>query len=204
AQIAVLRALVERVDQPERLVFSSGNHDLSGPDAEGEQAPLWLPSLRSLGAHVDGDSVRLGDALVTVCPWWDGPAGRSRLVEQMERDGATRGQPWVWVYHWPPDGSPTCLTTRGHYGDADLLGWIGEHQPDVVLTGHVHDPPFKPDGAWADRVGGTWVFNAGRQIGPVPAHIEIDLDAQVATWHSLLGVEVQPMADDPITVRPSF
>jgi Icc-related predicted phosphoesterase len=71
-----------------------------------------------------------------------------------------------------------------------MLGsWISEHQPDVVLTGHVHDPPFKPDGGWADRIGATWVFNPGRQIGPTPTRIELDLDTQRATWTSLLGAE---------------
>ena len=35
--------------------------------------------------------------------------------------------------------------------------------------------PFKPAGAWADRIGDTWIFNPGRQIGLVPAHVEIDL-----------------------------
>ena len=27
-----------------------------------------------------------------------------------------------------------------------------------------------PTASWADRIGATWVFNAGRQIGPVPCH----------------------------------
>jgi len=45
------------------------------------------------------------------------------------------------------------------------FGWIDQHRPDMVLTGHVHQPPFKPDGAWAHRIGNTWVFNAGHQIG---------------------------------------
>ncbi len=58
-----------------------------------------------------------------------------------------------------------------------------------MLAGHVHESPFKPDGGWADRVGRTWVFNAGRQIGPVPAHIVLDLGAERATWVSLLGTE---------------
>ena len=95
----------------------------------------------------------------------------------------------MWVYHWPPLGSPTCWTGRRHYGDDELGGWIDEHRPDVVLTGHVHEPPFKPDGGWADRIGDTWVFNAGRQIGPSPTRIELDLDEQRATWMSLLGTE---------------
>jgi hypothetical protein len=53
----------------------------------------------------------------------------------------------------------------------------------------VHQPPFKTDGAWADRIGDTWVFNPGHQIGPVPAHIEIDCAKGRAAWLSLLGVE---------------
>jgi len=205
AQVAVLHALVARVATPERLVVSSGNHDLTGPDEAGEQAALWMASLRALGATVDGDSVRVGDALVSVCSWWDGPIGRARVGAQLARDALERHDgPWLWVYHWPPAGSPTCWTRGRHYGDADLLTWIDHHQPDAVLTGHVHDPPFKPDGAWADRVGPTWVFNAGRQIGAVPAHVEIDLDARVATWRSLIGTEVQPLDTDPVTARPSF
>jgi hypothetical protein len=63
----------------------------------------------------------------------------------------------------------------------------------VVLTGHVHDPPFKPEGGWADRIGDTWVFNPGRQIGPVPAHIEIDLRERRAWWTSLMGHEEQSL-----------
>ena len=108
------------------------------------------------------------------------------------------------MYHWPPRGSPTCWTGKRHYGEAELGGWIERHAPDIVLTGHVHEPPFKPTGSWADRIGATWVFNAGRQIGPVPAHIEIDLGAQSATWRSLLGVESLRLSDAAAPARTSF
>ncbi len=200
AQIAVLQAVVDRLDEPHKLIVSSGNHDLTAPDAAGEQSAPWLEDLRRSGARVDGDSVELGDTLVTVCPWWDGPVGRERLVAQLTADAARRPARWIWVYHWPPDGSSTCWTGRRHYGDRDLLGWIEEFSPDIVLAGHVHDPPFKPEGAWADRVGSTWVFNAGRQSGPMPAFIEIDLDAGLATWYSLMGREEQPL--DAAPIRP--
>jgi Icc-related predicted phosphoesterase len=86
-------------------------------------------------------------------------------------------------------GAPVCWTGRRDYGDADLGGWIAEHQPDIVLTGHVHESPFKPAGAWAHRIDRTWVFNAGRQIGPVPTFVDIDLSAGTASWRSLLGSE---------------
>ena len=104
-------------------------------------------------------------------------------------DAANRPARWIWVYHWPPLGSPTAWTGKRFYGDDQLGPWIEEHRPDVVLCGHVHQPPFKPDGGWADRIGPTWVFNPGRQIGAVPTRVEIDFDAQRATWTSLMGVE---------------
>ena len=51
--------------------------------------------------------------------------------------------------------------------------------PAVVLTGHVHQAPFVEGGSWiAPTAGGTWVVNAGRQIGPVPTRIAIDLGAE--------------------------
>jgi predicted phosphodiesterase len=200
AQIAVLTAVVERLEQPEQLVMSSGNHDLTAPDSAGEQSAPWMEQLRAAKVWTDGDSIELGDTLVTVCPWWDGPVGRERVAAQLAADAARRPARWVWVYHWPPDESPTCWTGHRHYGDPDLLGWIEEHGPDVVLAGHVHDPPFKPDGAWADRIGSTWVFNPGRQTGPMPAFIEIDLDDGVATWYSLMGREEQRLDEPP--VRP--
>jgi Icc-related predicted phosphoesterase len=93
------------------------------------------------------------------------------------------------VYHWPPLGSPTCWTGRRDYGDEELGGWIAMYRPRFVLTGHVHESPFKPDGAWADRVGDTWVFNAGNQMGRVPARVELDLTTNRAKWVSLLGSE---------------
>jgi len=124
-----------------------------------------------------------------VCPWWDGPAGRAALEAQLAADAARRAARWIWVYHWPPLGSPTCWTGKRDYGDADVAAWIAQHRPDFVLAGHVHEPPFKPAGAWADRIGDTWVFNAGRQIGPVPAHIVLDLAGGTASWRSMLGHE---------------
>lgn len=186
------------------LLVASGNHDLTGADAHGERAALWLPESRRAGIAIDGDSLVLGDTLVTVCPWWDGPAGRATLEAQLAADAQRRPARWVWIYHWPPMGSPTCWTGKRHYGDADVAGWIAQYRPDFVLTGHVHEPPFKPTGAWADRIGSTWVFNPGRQIGPVPAHIVIDLDEGTASWHSLMGDEALQLGADHAPARSVF
>ena len=187
-----------------RVAVCSGNHDLTGPDAMGEQSALWLAEARAAGVPSDGDSFFAGDTLVTICPWWDGPLGRQALDARLAADAMRRPARWIWVYHWPPLGSPTCWTGRRDYGDADLAAWIGRHQPDIVLTGHVHESPFKPAGAWADRIGSTWVFNAGRQMGPVPAHIAIDLQAGSATWRSLMGAEALQLADARAPERSVF
>jgi Icc-related predicted phosphoesterase len=187
-----------------KVVVCSGNHDLTGPDAQGEQSALWLAEARAAGVPSDGDAVVFGDTHLTVCPWWDGPLGRQALDERLEREAAQRPARWIWAYHWPPLGSPTCWTGRRDYGDADLRGWITRHQPDLVLTGHVHESPFKPTGSWADRIGRTWVFNAGRQMGPVPAHVAIDLDAGSAAWRSLMGEETLQLADARAPQRTVF
>jgi len=84
---------------------SSGNHDLTGPDGQGEQAALWFSEACLAGVPTDGDSLLLGDTLVTICPWWDGPAGRAALETQLAAGAARRPARWVWVYHWPPLGS---------------------------------------------------------------------------------------------------
>jgi Icc-related predicted phosphoesterase len=204
AQIAVVLKYFQLLAESGPIAVSSGNHDLTGPDANGERAAVWLHEARAAGIPTDGDSLTVGDTLVTICPWWDGPAGRDAVAAQLAADAERRPLRWVWVYHWPPVGSPTCWTGRRHYGDEELGGWIDEHRPDLVLTGHVHDPPFKPDGSWADRIGHTWVFNPGRQIGPVPTYVEIDLDERRATWMSLMGVEEISLAEPVTPARTVF
>jgi Icc-related predicted phosphoesterase len=204
AQIAVVLRYLTLLQDVGKPVISSGNHDLTGADVNGERCAMWLEEARAAGVPTDGDSLLIGDTLITVCPWWDGPVGRDAVAAQLSKDAARRAARWIWVYHWPPVGSPTSWTGRRYYGDEELGGWIEEHRPDVVLTGHVHDPPFKPDGGWADRIGDTWVFNPGRQIGPTPTRIEIDFDTGRATWISLLGSEEISLADAMTPARSVF
>jgi Icc-related predicted phosphoesterase len=187
-QIAALTASFAALAQRTRLLVCSGNHDLNARNPEGEKAADWLDAARGAALAVDGDTVVIGDTLFTVCPWWDGPHARSRVEAMLEQASRRRLDRWVWVYHAPPVGALSWNGKR-HYGDAVLNELIDRHAPTAVLCGHIHEAPFKTGGSWIDRIGATWVFNAGRQIGDVPARIEIDLVALEARWLSLAGLD---------------
>jgi Icc-related predicted phosphoesterase len=200
AQMLVISKYLTRIQSKTRLLVSSGNHDLDGRDGDGERVAAWISKSRFPGAAVDGDFIEIEDVAITVCPWWDGPLGCAAVGRLLARDAARRGARWIWVYHAPPDESPVSWTGTRHCGDVELLGWIRQYQPDLVLTGHIHQSPFKSGGSWVDRIGTTWVFNAGRQIGPCPTHVIIDLAERRAAWYSLAGNEVVHL-NEPLT-RP--
>jgi Icc-related predicted phosphoesterase len=195
AQIAVVLEYMARMAAKTAVAACSGNHDLNGRNEHGELSARWLEAAGNSGVLVDWTRLETERELVTVCPWWDGPLTREVVDRQLAADAALVGdRRWIWVYHAPPDASPTSWTGKRHYGDEDLVAWIEQHRPDIVLSGHVHQSPFVSDGAWIDRIGSTLVLNAGRQIGPVPAHIELDTDAGFVRWSSLAGVEKRSLA----------
>jgi Icc-related predicted phosphoesterase len=193
-QIVVIERYLRRLRGQTRLLVVSGNHDADARNAAGEWFAKWLIRVRGDGLFVDGDEVSLPNLTVTLCPWWDGPASRAEL-EQFLTDAATRvtGK-WVWIHHAPPDQSPVSWTGKKFGGDKYLVDWIRRFGPDLVLSGHIHNSPFYPDGSWIDRIGKTWVFNPGRQIGPRPTSIVFDLDAMTAEWVSLEGECLKQLA----------
>jgi Icc-related predicted phosphoesterase len=201
AQVVVVLKYLQRLRDKTTLLVCSGNHDLNTRDADNEKFARWMSRVRQLGIASDGECVEIGDSLFTICPWWDGPCSRDRVGAQLARDAGRHHKPWVWVYHAPPDASPVSWGGAKYFGDADLVGWIHEHHPDMVLTGHIHQSPFREGGSWVAQIGSTWVFNAGRQIGPVPTHIIVDTDTQQATWFSLAGNFAVPL-DRPLTEPP--
>ena len=192
AQIAAVRATVRRLATITRVLVCSGNHDLNALNAAGEKTADWLAELREHGAVVDGDSVRIDATVLTVLPWWDGPVARAATEKQLVATDRTDARRWIWIHHAPPR-SMLSWTGARHYGDETVAAWIDRWTPDLVLCGHIHQAPFTPDGSWIDRRGATWMFNPGRQPGPVPTSIEIDLDAGVAQWRSLAGSDVREL-----------
>lgn len=202
SQAVVVLKYLERIGRRTRLLASSGNHDGNDRSAANERAAAWLQEARDRGVFVDGDTFEHGDWRFTLCPWWDGPESRHAVARQLATDAARPKRRWAWVYHAPPDQTRVSWTGKGHFGDPDLTAWIREHRPELVFCGHVHQSPFRPPGSWVDRVEGAWVFNAGRQIGPEPAHLVLDLGAMTARWFSQAGTERLDLNDPTAEPRP--
>jgi Icc-related predicted phosphoesterase len=183
AQIAVVLEYLARIATKTTLAACSGNHDLNTENQFGERAAVWLDAARANGIHTDGSTVATDDVLISVFPWWDGPKTRALVDEAFAGDAELVGDRlWIWVYHAPPDASPTSWTGKRNYGDADLNAWIEQYEPALVLCGHVHQAPFMDGGAWSHRLGNTWVVNSGQERGPVPAHVEIDIETRAMRW----------------------
>ena len=139
--------------------------------------------------HVDGTSVDVDGTRFTICPWWDGPATRQAVADQLAEAARDRPERWIWLYHSPPAGTVLCHDGRRDFPDHDLAGWIDEHRPDIVLCGHIHQAPWAEGGSWHARLGETWVFNAGKQMGKVPPHITLDTEAGTAEWFGVFEVD---------------
>jgi Icc-related predicted phosphoesterase len=196
AQIVALRASLAELAARTQLVVCSGNHDLNARSDAGEKTADWLVPLRAVGAAVDGDTVVVAGVRFTVLGWWDGPVARAALEGQLERarEGFDDEMPWIWAYHSPPLG-PLAWTGSRHFGDPVVEAWIERFRPTAVLMGHIHQAPYTAEGSWIDRQRTTWLFNAGKQIGPVPAHVELDLSAGRARWYSYQGVVERSLTD---------
>jgi predicted MPP superfamily phosphohydrolase len=194
-QITVIEKYLGLLMKNSKLAVSSGNHDGDSRNASDESFAQWLLDSRADGLYVDGDSFDLLDTRITVCPWWDGELSRGEIETQLEREAALAHGRWIWIHHAPPDGARTCWTGRKFIGDEFLRKWIDRFQPDMVLSGHIHNAPFFEAGSWVDRIGRTWVFNTGRQIGPQPTSLTIDLDAMSAEWNSAGERSVRDLRD---------
>ena len=197
-QIVVIEKYLARLREQTRVLVSSGNHDGDHRLASNESMCRWLHEAKAGQLFVDGDTVEMNGILITVCPWWDGPLTRAQIDQLLARDAARQKSRWIWIHHSPPDQSPVSWAGKKFGGDEFLVEWIRRHQPDLVLSGHIHNAPFVPHGSWIDRLGRTWVFNPGKQIGPSPAYLQFDLDLMNVEWISLEG-QVMQQLDLPVT-----
>lgn len=196
AQMVVVLKYLERLRAMVPLVVCSGNHDLNHAYSTGERYARWVPYARGQGAHADNETFAIGETSITICPWWDGDIARRAIARQLAEAAANRGRNWFWVYHAPPAEAAVSWSGTRHYGDVELAGWIAQYQPQLVFSGHVHEAPFASGGSWASRLGQTWIFNPGRQVGEVPTHIVVDTELRQAAWFSFEGAGTLDWGND--------
>jgi len=199
-QILVVSKYLEALRTRTRVAVCSGNHDGDVLNAPGEFTAEWLRALAGEGLFVDGDSFDFGPDRVTICPWWETEASRENMTALLEGEVARRGgfRRWIWVHHAPPAHSPVAWNGKASSGDPVLEALIRRLEPDIVLSGHIHNAPFYSQGAWVAKLGRSLVFNAGNQIGPIPATIRLDLGGNIAVYHSL---EVEESRDLGAMIR---
>ncbi|MSU51542.1 MAG: phosphohydrolase [Opitutus sp.] len=208
SQITIVVKYLRTISAKTRLLVCSGNHDGDERNAAQEYVARWLQRVRAAGLVVDGAGADIGGLRVSVCPWWDGPASRKAMQEFLRREAGLAPKTWLWIHHAPPDQVGVSWTGKVHAGDAFLVHSIRELRPTFVVSGHIHNSPFRSGGAWASRIGSTWTFNAGRQLGVPPAYIEFDLAQHSARWVSQAGIEDLQLdtaapPDTPQTETPS-
>lgn len=189
SQITVVVKYLRTISAKTRLLVCSGNHDGDEKNEAQEFIARWLQRVRGAGLTVDGAGVTHDSVRLSVCPWWDGPSSRGTMQQFLRTESAARTGVWLWVHHAPPDGVGVSWTGSKHAGDAFLVDSIRELQPDFVFSGHIHNSPFRSGGAWASRIGRTWIFNSGHTTGVPPAYIELDLVKRTASWSSQAGNE---------------
>ena len=188
-QIVVIKKCLKNIGEKTPLMVCSGNHDGNEKNDVDEFIAPWLQEARDEQVHVDGDNIFFGDTLFTIFPWWDGDVTKQEVSKQFEQASKLQFDKWIWIYHAPPDNSSTSWVGNRFIGDSELNKWIEKYEPNLVVSGHIHESPFKTNGSWVDQIGRTWVLNAGSHIGDVPAHIILDLEAMNAEWYSLAGSE---------------
>lgn len=196
-QEEVVRRYLRKFSRHITVVASSGNHDIGEPTRNGERVALWLERLKSPSIFADYSSFEKDGTLFSICPWWDGPITMERTASLLAEDAAKDKKAWIWLHHFPPQGTGVAWTGKTDGGDPQIREWIGKYQPDFVFSGHIHHAPFYSQGDWNSKLGKTWIFNAGRQPGRIPTRIVLDLTRGQAEWTSSEGIEtieIPPLA----------
>ncbi len=198
-QIIVVSKYLDRIREQALLVVCSGNHDGDVPMGGRDFVAQWLIDLQGRNSAVDGETVFAGEDKFTVCPWWESDESKADMIAMLriEADAKRPWRHWFWVHHAPPAECAVSFTGKALAGDPVIRGLIEVLQPNLVLCGHIHNAPFYADGGWASRVGRTWIFNPGRQIGAIPAFVRVDLETMVAEYRSLEVVERRDLLGDP-------
>lgn len=146
----------------------------------------WMDILKKPGkVVVDGASSliasRSGESIVVTCiPY----LAENRIAQEVWETGSLlrkqNNLPWLVLHHEPPAGT----RVGGPTGNISLFYKILEYRPDFVLSGHIHDRPYRNDGGFADNIEGSWCLNPGCQgCTSAPNRIILDTVAGNIEWH---------------------
>jgi Icc-related predicted phosphoesterase len=202
-QIVVVRKYLDRIRAKTKLFVCSGNHDGDERNEGDEVVAKWLQKARRENLFVDGDGYDFGSGRITVLPWWDGPITKQQMIAILDRENQESKTNWLLIHHAPPNESPISRVRDSDQGDAYFRETLHRLKPDFAFSGHIHNPPFSDKGSWIDKIGPTWVFNPGKQLGPFPSHILIDLEEMKAQWVSVYGVEEVDLLGELVRVPVS-
>ncbi len=193
-QAAVVEQYFRKIAIHAPLVVCSGNHDLL-EDYEGNRSSEWLEEIQIPRVTVDHNSFANESIRILSLPWWETEKEKNRAANWLEaQQHSDDPRPVFWVHHAPPLGAKVSWNGKRDLGDKTLVDWIDRYSPTAVLSGHVHNAPYYPDGSWIDRIGETVVLNGGKQIGENPATIEIELADGKLIWCGMEGCEEQQLS----------
>ena len=139
-----------------KAVYVPGNN-------ETHEALAGATSARVLhGGITDIDGIRIAGIGCAIPPLPPTPWNSYDMTEIEAQDVLGRmGSADVLITHSPPKGVVDIHASLGSLGSLALLDWITDHQPELVLCGHVHDCWGQEGAIDMSRIcnlgpGGTW------------------------------------------------
>ncbi len=181
-QTSLVAEWLQMLERP--MCICSGNHDLSFDSRlDAWSSAEWLRELASPSVSVDGETAEHRGYSILPVGYTTFPKG---------------GPADVWVVHLPPAGLPVALSTCGlDMGDPTLIASVATHRPQLVLSGHIHDPE-----SWFTQDDGVVYLNPGcARSSRIPNHILINLERATCSRvaESPIGAFTETMRWDPAT-----
>ena len=150
-QIAVIERYLTAFAGPDALAVSfSGNHDADARNAAGEWFAKWLLRVRGDGLFVDGERNFAPECQLVTLVSLVGWAGLA--CAELRTISARRPQPGSSA-----SGSGYIMRPRPFASQLDrekvcrrrIFARVGSRRfgPDFVLSGHIHNAPFYPEGS---------------------------------------------------------
>jgi len=142
---------LEKMNQlPKKVLLIHGNHE------DEETVRIYSKQYKNLefihGAYHDtGTHVFIGYG-------GGGFATTDKRFEEMAKKfpKIMQGRKTILVVHGPPHGTKLDLLTEGYVGNKSFTKFIVDHQPELVICGHLHERFNRKD-----KIGKTIVINPG-------------------------------------------